>query len=254
MTSKHSFICPNWNAPKNIQAFTTTKSIDLGLRNSNRDSVIDELLSSISKDKSTKINWLMQTHSTDIINLDTDYKTKDDNSYPEADASFTKNKNVIAAVLTADCLPVFITNKSGSFVAAIHAGWRGLVDGVIENTIKNIKESANDLIIWMGPAIGPKKFEVGEEVKKKFLDQAKNIALIESSFITSNLAKSGDSSEQKYLADLYLLAKDRLLSLNIPEAQIHYSYDNCTYSNEDKFHSYRRDKTTKRMASLIWIE
>ena len=180
--------------------------------------------------------WLNQTHSVDVIKLPS--------SSLNADASYTTEKNTVCIVQTADCLPLLVTNIEGTIVASIHAGWRGLLNGVIENTIEKMNVSPNELLIWLGPAISQQHFEVGFDVKNSFcekhIESEKAFHLI---------------SDQKWLADIYALAKIRLNLCGV--SQIYggsISDEYCTFANEVDYFSYRRDGITGRMASLIWID
>jgi len=180
--------------------------------------------------------WLNQTHSVDVLKLPSPMLN--------GDASYTIDKNKVCVVQTADCLPLLVTNMDGTIVAAIHAGWRGLLNGVIENTIEKMNISPNELLVWLGPAISQKHFEVGFDVKNSFcqkhIEAEKAFHLI---------------SEQKWLADIYALAKIRLNLCGVK--QIYggsVSDDYCTFANEIDYFSYRRDGITGRMASLIWID
>ncbi|AAN56567.1 peptidoglycan editing factor PgeF [Shewanella oneidensis MR-1] len=194
--------------------------------------------------------WLEQVHGTHVIDL-ADIKSVDlapeaqaqqasiSVSHPHiADASYTNLAGRVCVVMTADCLPVLLCNQQGTEVAAAHAGWRGLCDGVIEASVAHFTSKPNELIAYLGPAIGPMAFEVGAEVRDAFMVKDPNA---ESCFIAR-----GD----KYLADIIGLAKLRLTKLGVSQV---YSADICTVSNMDYF-SYRRDKITGRMASLIWLK
>jgi YfiH family protein len=159
----------------------------------------------------------------------------------------TNIPNEVLAILTADCMPVLFSSKVGSVIGAAHAGWRGLSDGILENTAQEMLSLAPDLdpkdiVVWMGPAIGSTAFEVGEDVLEAFSSQRQSIL--------SESFKPVASSPGKYLANLYLLAQDRLRSFGIEQI---YGGDFCTYSDSENFFSYRRDKETGRFASLIWI-
>jgi YfiH family protein len=161
-----------------------------------------------------------------------------------ADASYTSEKNTICVVQTADCLPLLVTNIEGTIVASIHAGWRGLLNGVIENTIEKMNVSPNELLVWLGPAISRKHFEVGYDVKNSFcekhIESKKAFHLI---------------SDQKWLADIYALAKIILYGCGVHQIfGGSMSDDYCTFANELDYFSYRRDGVTGRMASLIWID
>ena len=175
--------------------------------------------------------WLEQTHGDTVV------IAENVGSFPLADASVSFQKNVVCTVMTADCLPVLLCDQSGSVVAAVHAGWRGLANGIIEKTIKTMGCSPDQLISWLGPAIGPAAFEVGEDVKAIFLQH--NIAA-ERAFIVR-----GD----KYLADIYLLARQRLKALGVTQI---YGGDFCTFNENERFFSYRREGQTGRMATMIW--
>jgi YfiH family protein len=166
----------------------------------------------------------------------------------EADAIVTNQPNEVLAIMTADCLPVLFANKAGTVVGAAHAGWRGLCNGVLENTVSEIKllaksNDAQDIIAWMGPAIGPTAFEVGEDVLQAFSQS--QIELPQNAFLPI-AHKPG-----KYLANIYLLARSRLESAGLEHI---YGGDYCTVNQADQFFSYRRDGVTGRFASLIWID
>jgi len=178
--------------------------------------------------------WLEQIHSTKAVLL------PNEEAIPKADASYTLKENVVCAVMTADCLPLLITDKHGSCVAAIHAGWRGLCDGIIEATIKKLPTEPESLLVWLGPAIGADVYEIGEEVYDAFIHG-------------DNKAKQAFTSvsEGHWLFDIYQLAKYRLHKMGIKQI---YGGDHCTLSEEEEFFSYRRDNVTGRMASMIWIE
>jgi YfiH family protein len=161
----------------------------------------------------------------------------------EADASITTTPGVVCAIQTADCLPVLFCDAAGKVVGAAHAGWRGLLHGVLENTIERMQAAgAQEIIAWMGPAIGPQAFEVGAEVKHAFLERDAKVAAC----FTQQPA-----NPDKYLADIYHLAR-----LTMHKAGIRKIFGGayCTVTERDKFYSYRRDRITGRMASLIWIK
>jgi len=236
---------PDWPLPNNIQSLCTTR--DNGVSTSPWDSfnlathVNDDLIA-VKQNRQTlkqdanlpsEPEWLNQTHSIKAVELE----NTDDR---QADASITRKKNVIAVVLTADCLPLLICNKQGTEVAAVHAGWKGLLDGIVIKTIQSMQSNPEDLLIWLGPAISQKNFEIGDEVKQQFCDQYNNA---EQYFIAM--------SDNKYMADLYGLVRQQLNDLNVNSI---YGGDFCSYAQHEKFYSYRRDKVTGRMASLIWIK
>jgi YfiH family protein len=141
--------------------------------------------------------------------------------------------------MTADCLPLLLCNRAGTRVAAVHAGWRGLADGVIEAAMEKFSDPGEELMAWLGPAIGPQEFEVGSEVRDRFLEEN---PIDEEAFV------AGDSG--KWLADIYSLARTRLKSKNCGYIG---GGDYCTVTESERFFSYRRDGITGRMAALIWI-
>lgn len=182
--------------------------------------------------------WLQQVHGNVCV------PWQKSNVLVEADASFSINKNQICCVMTADCLPILISSKQGDWIAACHAGWRGLLAGVIQNTldcyIKNTsKKNKSDLIAWIGPAISQTHFEVGEEVRDLFVKQNADYA---SDFIKNE--------KQGYQFNFISVAKKILNSYGIDT----YGGDLCSYSDDKRFYSYRRDGETGRMASLIWLD
>lgn len=182
--------------------------------------------------------WLNQVHGTECVVLEqTDFSA----GPITADASTTKTKGLVSVVLTADCLPVLFCDAAGTQVAAAHAGWRGLVEGVLEHSLAQFSDPMT-VMAWLGPAIGPTAFEVGDEVRQAFI--AKD-AKADAAFI-SVPGKSG-----KWLADLYQLARLRLTAAGVSQI---YGGGFCTYTDPQRFYSYRRDGQTGRMASCIWID
>jgi len=178
--------------------------------------------------------WINQTHSNLSINADSV------SSIVDADASYSKKPGTVCGVLTADCLPIFVCNKKGTTVGIAHAGWRGLVDGIIESLIESFDCNSEDLIVHLGPAISKLSFEVGDEVKSQYLLKNKNF---ESCFTYLN---------NKYYLDLYDAARVVLKSFGVSSIS---GGDRCTYKESDQYFSYRRDgKCSGRMAHLIWME
>ncbi|MCO6545624.1 MAG: peptidoglycan editing factor PgeF [Gilliamella sp.] len=252
-------IYPYWTAPKKIHAFTTTRtggvslapfaSLNMGNRTGdNSEHIAENLRRIIQAEKiPSEPYWLTQTHSTtvlDISQIALQPPTGNIDPYQtfEADASYTNQPKQVSVVLTADCIPVLFCTTKGDEVAAAHAGWRGLCNGILEETIKKFSSSPSKIIAWMGPAISVKKFEVGIEVKQQFekVDPKAQEAF-----------KLINPTEQKYLADLYLIAKQRLQAVGVTQI---FGGDYCTYIEQDKFFSYRRENKTGRMASMIWFE
>lgn len=227
------FIQPEWNAPKKVKAYTTLRQ----LYDNNRDLSYEENVLEIIKKLSLTSEpiWINQIHGTTVV------PATPENKKTNADAAYTAHTNRICVIFTADCLPILICNKQGSKIAAIHAGWRGLAGGIVENTLSALNERAEDLLVWLGPAIGPQRFEVGMDVYDAFVNKHSTSA---SAF--TPLANG------KWLADLYTLAKIRLKLYGVEQI---FGGHFCTYSQQDLFFSYRREQgQTGRMASLIWIE
>jgi YfiH family protein len=238
-------IKPDWPAPKNIVAFTTTRQdghSQLPYDAFNLAMHVGDDHDAVEKNRKillTTFNlpyepaWLTQTHSTMVVENNSNF------SLCEGDASFTREKNKVCAVLTADCLPLLVCNRAGDEVAAIHAGWRGLANGVIEATLKKLQSKSSDLLVWLGPAIGPAVYEVGHDVHEIFLRHNKT-------------AEKGFEkiSEDKWLMNTYALACQRLTALGVNAI---FGGDHCTYTERELFYSFRRDNVTGRMASLIYF-
>ncbi len=241
-----SFIEPDWPAPARVRALTTTRSggiseapwhsLNLGDHVGDNPAHVAEnrqrLADSIGL-PADRIAWIRQTHGTHVARFPGPEN-------PEADASVTDQTDLACAILTADCLPVAFCNTEGTKIAAAHAGWRGLCNGILENTAKQIGTPENTLA-WLGPAIGPDQFEVGPEVRKAFLAHNPEAAVA---------FNPSPNRPGHYLANLYQLARQRLNSAGI--TQIH-GGTHCTVTEKDRFYSYRRDGTTGRMATLIWL-
>jgi YfiH family protein len=177
--------------------------------------------------------WLNQQHSTLVINAD---KTDKSIQKPIADASFTESTGVVCVVLTADCLPILLCDEQGKHIAAIHAGWRGLLSGIIEKTVAIFQNKP--ILAWLGPAISQQAFEVGDEVRTAFVSESSHA---ECAFLNSRAGK--------WSADLSLLATMRLHSAGVTNV---YGGSYCTFNDQERFYSYRRSGQTGRMASLIW--
>lgn len=236
-----NYLQPDWPAPATVRAYTTLRPLfkahePLPAYNPEQRTSYVQLCESLMHDLAlpTAPIWLEQIHSADVC------EAIPQNQNKKADASFTHEPERICAVITADCLPILLCNRQGTQVAAIHAGWRGLAKGVIENTVKQLRDPAADLLAWLGPGIGPTQFEVGAEVYDAFT----------ASHPHAKIAFKPHTAD-KWLANLYQLAKLRLETLGVTQI---YGGKFCTYTQEELFYSYRRDKgKTGRMASLIWI-
>ena len=250
-----SFINPQWPAPSSIQTLISTRAggvskhpyDSLNLGDHVGDQIEDVLANRaiFAKELPNKPLWLKQTHST-VVSTPEIRKAKPADVI-DADASVTNIANEVLVIMTADCLPALFTNSKGTVVGAAHAGWRGLCAGVLENTVDEMlclskESSASDLLVWLGPAIGPGSFEVGEDVVKAFRDSG--LPFTENAF-QPIAGKSG-----KFLADIYRLASDRLQACGVTSI---FGGEYCTVRDSEQFFSYRRDGQTGRFASAIWI-
>lgn len=241
----------DWPAPQNIKAYFTTRlggqsnkpfdSFNLATHVSDKTEDVDSNRQFLSQQLALLKEpfWLKQNHTNRCVSVST--KKNIQALLPEADASFTTNAQQPLVVMTADCLPLLLTNKEGSWVAACHAGWRGLANGVIQNTLSNYQGQLQDIIAWIGPAISQKNFEVGQDVFDAF--NFFNGGNSHAAFFECN-------AHQRYQFDLIGLAKKLLMDMNICV----YGGEYCTYSQNDFFYSYRKNNITGRMASLIWID
>lgn len=230
-----NFIVPAWPAPGNVRSLITTRtggtslppyaSLNLGGHVGDDPEHVAENRKRLRAHLPSDPKWLNQVHGTTVVNLD-DPETFD------ADGAFTRTEGVVCAVLTADCLPVLLAGKH--CVGALHAGWRGLASGIVEETVLAMGEAP--LIAYLGPAIGQDAFEVGEEVCDAFpLDRP-----------AFRRGRDG-----KWHADLYSIARAKLERLGVTEV---YGGNYCTFNEASRFFSYRRDGRTGRMGSFIWLE
>ncbi|WP_066961811.1 peptidoglycan editing factor PgeF [Microbulbifer sp. Q7] len=253
MAADH-YLKPDWPAPANVRACTTLRAgghSEGAYRGFNLADHVGDDAAAVAANRSQlqqELNlpnapqWLEQIHSDKVVQAHSDGKIR------TADASFTAETGIVCAVLTADCLPLLLCNREGSEVAAIHAGWRGLTGGVIRETIAAMSSAPEDLLVWLGPAIGPEAFECGVDVLE---------AAFESSISESHaaaIARCFVPHTQKplhFLADIYALGRAELAELGVTQVS---GGDRCTVTEEADFFSYRRDGDTGRMASLIWFE
>ncbi|MFC6439185.1 peptidoglycan editing factor PgeF [Bowmanella sp. JS7-9] len=231
-------IVPEWNLPVPFRAFYTTRSggvssgtyasLNLGAHVGDAPHAV--IANRALLPHASRIQWLNQTHSTDVVSL-TGYAAKP----ADADASFTATEGLVCAVMTADCLPVLIADPETMQVAAIHAGWRGLANGIIENTLQQMGCS-DAALAWIGPAISQPYFEVGAEVREAFL-------LSEHDYFVAR--------EDKHLCDLAGIAGQRLRSCGLTAIT---QSQECTFSQPEKYFSYRRDGQTGRLVSGIYLD
>lgn len=241
------FIEPDWPAPSRVLALSSTRkggaskapwaSLNLGHHvgddpaavAANRDQLLQQLPAGAA------VRWLQQVHGTEVQQAGAGI------DYPEADASWSRKPGLACAVMTADCLPVLFCDRAASVVAAAHAGWRGLAAGVLEATIEAMAVPSGQLMAWLGPAIGPGRFEVGAEVREQFLASQGEAAA---------LAFAAATRPGHFYADIYQLARQRLAAAGLTAI---YGGDRCTFDEPRDFFSYRRDGQTGRMASLIML-
>lgn len=237
------FIKPNWPAPKQVKALTTTRSggvseaeydsLNLALHVGDDQSKVSVNRELVQKSSShPPVQWLNQIHSNKVVEF------SEAGLLLDADSMVTDKAESTCAVMTADCLPVLFTNSSGRWVAAAHAGWRGLANGILKNTV-SLYNQDESLMAWIGPAISRDCFEVGDEVRQAFLD-----------LDDSNQSYFIQNNRGRWQADLAALAKTQLEAMGVEV----YLSQLCTFNNEQQFYSYRRDGQTGRIASMIWIE
>ncbi|MCU0841883.1 MAG: peptidoglycan editing factor PgeF [Thiobacillaceae bacterium] len=245
------WIRPDWPAPANVRARVTTRAG--GVSKPPYDSLnpaahVGDAPEDVAENRRilraglpAEPLWLTQVHGVAVADADHDAPGV------EADAALARSPGRVCAVLTADCLPVLFCDQSGTVVAAAHAGWRGLAAGVLEATVRAMAVTPSHVLVWLGPAIGPEAFEVGEEVRQAFIEQNPLAAVAFRPALPGTL----DEAPRKWLADLYVLARVRLAALGVE--QVHGGGE-CTYTDAARFYSYRRDGRTGRMAALVWLE
>ena len=241
----HNLI-PDWPAPKNVRTLQTTRhggvsvapydSLNLGDHVGDAPLAVERNRMLLNKLLPTEPVWLKQVHG--VVVADAAQAA----CWPEADACVSAHPGAVCVIMTADCLPVLLCDDKGSVVGAAHAGWRGLCDGVIEQTVQAMKVPPTTLMAWLGPAIGAQAFEVGDEVRAAFIAAQPQAV---SAFTPSPLNREG-----KWLADIYQLARLRLQALGISRI---YGGGLCTYTDRANFFSYRRDGVTGRMGTFIWL-
>ena len=241
-----SWITPDWPAPKSVSALITTRSggVSVGpFASMNPADHVNDEPQAVSRNREIlrallphEPHWLKQVHSARVHRV-----SSDPNIVPEADAMVSAINHQVCVVLTADCLPVLFCAEDGSEVGAAHAGWRGLAAGILEKTVQAMAHPGVQLLAYLGPAIGPQAYEVGPEVRAEFIQTEAQAAAAFQPVVGSD----------KFLADLYMLARQRLARVGVTRV---YGGDFCTYSEPQRFFSYRREGATGRMASLIWID
>jgi len=247
---QHSrYLTADWPAPSNIRAISTYRDLQahespLGLAGFNLARHVQDQPERVAQhrlqlqqdfDLQRQPFWLNQTHSTKLLRLPAKP------GLYEADGSFTQAKNWPCVVMTADCLPVLLCNTQGTQVAAVHAGWQGLAAGIVGKAVAQFTQPSQ-VMAWLGPAIGPGSFEVGADVLRAFAVDPSNTA--------HELFTPVQGKPNKWLGNLYALARKELAGLGVTHI---YGGQHCTMSDSARFYSHRRDATSGRMASLIWM-
>lgn len=245
-------ILPDWPAPASVRSCITTRvggvsgavyaSNNLALHVGDDADKVEQNRSTLcsSNHLSKTPQWLEQIHGVKVVVARADRRVR------TADGSYSAEPGQACVVMTADCLPILLCDQQGTQVAALHAGWRGLVKGVVERGVQKFTCPANQLLAYLGPAISQPHFEVGVEVLEAFFKAARNQA--HSDAIAAAFKPA--SRPLHFFADIYLLARAELQALGV---QAIYGGNYCTYADSEDFYSYRRDKVTGRMASLIWL-
>ena len=235
------WIRASWPAAANVHAFSTTRSggvsrgpwtsLNLGTHCGDDACHVAQNRARLDEELPAPPAWLHQVHGTTVVRHSGPSQRE-----REGDALVSFKQNQVCAVLTADCLPVFFCNRIGDRVGIAHAGWRGLAKGVLQATVSALDEEPANLMAWLGPAIGPRVYEVGADVAEAFPDE-----------FPAAFKRHGE----RFLLNLYALAKLKLAAAGV---QAVYGGDHCTMSDSVRFFSYRRDGVTGRMASLLWFD
>ena len=243
MNAPHpDWIVPDWPAAACVKALITTRaggvssgpyaSFNLGLRTGDDPQAVAANSATLNAHLPQPPRWLRQVHGTRVVEADGLTEVS------EADAAVARRPDTVCAVLVADCIPVLLADRAGTTVGIAHAGWRGLAAGVIENTVRAMARDPRDLGAYLGPGIGPAAFEVGDDVRDALLARDAGAA-----------GAFRPHAAGKWLADLFLLARRCLQRSGVREV---HGGGLCTYSDRERFFSYRRNRTTGRMAALIW--
>jgi YfiH family protein len=242
MLNKADLILPDWPAPSSVRTIQTTRNggfssgpynaLNLGDHVGDIPLTVAANRQALNRFVPTEPLWMKQVHGTHVVDAATA------GCLPKADAAFARSRDTVCCVMTADCLPVLLCDQAGTIVAAVHAGWRGLLNGVIESAVSSMEIPPASLLAWLGPAIGPGAFEVGAEVYEAYIEQDKDAR---AAFFAHG---------EKWLANIYLLARQRLQGMGVSRI---YGAGFCTYSDAGRFYSYRREHVTGRMATMIWL-
>lgn len=244
MTLPPDWIVPDWPTPPAVKAIITTRqggtsegpyaSMNLGARVNDDPAAVAHNRALLDAFLPAPVRWLSQVHGTRVVDA------ADSPPDTSADAAFTHRQRVVCAVMVADCLPVLLCDDDATVVAAVHAGWRGLAAGVIEAAVDALRVQPGRLQAYLGPAIGPDAFEVGDDVRQAFTSRS---AMAHEAFRPHGTGK--------WLCNLFALARQRLRALGIERIAggVH-----CTHGDPARFYSHRRDRISGRMAALIWLD
>jgi hypothetical protein len=240
----YDWIVPDWPASPRVCALVTTRtggvsrgsfaSFNLGTRVGDDPAAVEHNRAILRRHLPGDPVWLQQVHGIGVVDAESA------GAVPRADGAVARTRHGVCAVLTADCVPVLLAHRSGAAVGIAHAGWRGLAGGVIEATLARMAVAPEEVIAWLGPAIGPRAYEVGPDVYDAFVTRDPGVS--------AAFAPRGDG---KFSADLHALVRRRLAAAGVAGA---YGGGQCTYTDAGRFYSYRRERTTGRFASLIWID
>ncbi len=246
-------IKPDWTTPANVRALLTTRigghslppcdSFNLGTHVGDASDAVTRNRALLRELLPAEPIWLSQVHGVEVVNADA---VDTMSGVPVADAVVARVPGRVCAVMTADCLPVLLCDDGGTVVGAAHAGWRGLADGVLETTIARMGVAPGKLRAWLGPAIGPDHFEVGDEVRAAFVLADPLAATAFRPALVGGVAIA-----DKWMADLFVLARQRLLRAGVTRIE---GGGVCTYRDVRRFYSYRRDGRTGRFASIVWLD
>ncbi len=244
MLTPDQCIVPSWSAPQSVKALVTTRqggvsaapydSLNLGIAVGDNPEHVALNRARVSAFLPSTPRWLKQVHGPRVVSAD------DISTPPEADAAVTSTPGVVCVVQMADCLPVLFATGDGRKVGAAHAGWRGLAAGVLESTVAALDADPATVSAWLGPAIGPTAFEVGDEVRDAFVGHDPRAA---DAFVPHGPGK--------WLADLFSLARLRLAAAGLTQV---FGGGLCTVSDPARFFSHRRDRVSGRMAAMVWID
>ncbi len=223
----------DWPAPPGVRGFVSTRALgDV------KEEAVRRKLRAVLPSPPV---WLRQVHGTTVVDAGAvaTGTPGTPGTPPEADAAYTHNSGVVCCVMAADCMPVLLAARDGSAVGAAHAGWRGLAAGVLEQTVAAMRVPGAELLAWLGPAIGPRAYEVGAEVRDEYLAHDPRA---ESAFVATRPGH--------WMLDLYAVARQRLAAEGVRAV---YGGTHCTHTEKALFFSYRRDKSMQRMAACIYV-